>query len=86
LWWSAALVTTIGSELYPVTTGGRILGFLIMIYAIGIFTYFISSVASVLAALDTRRARKPEQRGGDELSDDKIEALRSIAKKAERSQ
>jgi voltage-gated potassium channel len=63
LWWSAVLVTTIGSELYPVTTGGRILGFLIMIYAIGIFTYFIGSMASVLVTLDTRRTQKPEQRG-----------------------
>ena len=85
LWWSAALVTTIGSELYPVTTGGRILGFLIMIYAIGIFTYFIGSVASVLVALDTGRTRKPEERGGVELSAEEIEALRSVVKKAERT-
>src|SRR3712207_5222029 len=84
LWWSAALVTTIGSELYPVTTGGRILGFLIMIYAIGIFTYFIGSVASVLVALDTRRTHKPEEKSGVELSDE-IEALRYLVRKAERS-
>ncbi len=86
LWWSAALVTTVSSELYPVTTGGRILGFLTMIYAIGIFTYFIGSVASVLVALDTGQTQKPEERGGVELSDDEVEALRSIVEKAERSQ
>jgi voltage-gated potassium channel len=85
LWWSAALVTTIGSELYPVTTAGRILAFLIMIYAIGIFTYFIGSVASVLVALDARRTQKPEEKSAVELSDDEIEALRSIVRKAERS-
>src|SRR3712207_4349649 len=56
LWWSAALVTTIGSELYPVTAAGRILGFMLMIYAIGIFTYFIGSVASVLVAFDAGQA------------------------------
>jgi voltage-gated potassium channel len=50
LWWSAALVTTIGNDLYPVTAAGRILSFLIMIYAIGIFTYFIGSVASVTSS------------------------------------
>ena len=55
LWWSGALVTTIGSELYPVTAAGRILGFTLMIYAIGIFTYFIGSVASVLVAFDASR-------------------------------
>jgi voltage-gated potassium channel len=86
LWWSAALVTTVSSELYPVTTGGRILGFLMMIYAIGIFTYFIGSVASVLVALDTGQTQKPEERGSVELSDDEVEALRSIVEKAERSQ
>jgi voltage-gated potassium channel len=85
LWWSAALVTTIGSELYPVTPAGRILGFVLMIYAIGIFTYFIGSVASVLVAFDASRTQKPEERGGVELSEDGVEALRSVLKKAGRS-
>jgi voltage-gated potassium channel len=85
LWWSAALVTTINSELYPVTAGGRILGFVLMIYAIGIFTYFIGSVASVLVAFDASQTQKPEERGGVELSEDEVEALRSILKKAGRS-
>jgi voltage-gated potassium channel len=85
LWWSAALVTTIGSDLYPVTAAGRILSFLIMIYAIGIFTYFIGSVASVLVAFDASRTRKPEEKGGVELSEAEVDALRSILKKAEKS-
>ena len=82
LWWSGALVTTVSSELYPVTAAGRVLGFLLMLYAIGIFTYFIGSVSSVLVALDARPAPKPKQ-DGVELSDDEVEALRSILKKAE---
>jgi len=81
LWWSAALVTTVSSELYPVTAAGRVLGFVLMIYAIGIFTYFIGSVASVLVALDASPAPKTDK-GGVELSDDEVEALRSILKKA----
>ena len=86
LWWSAALVTTIGSDLYPVTTAGRILSFLIMIYAIGIFTYFIGSVASVLVAFDTGQTqKKSEDKNGVELSDDEVEALRSILKRAGKS-
>ena len=83
LWWSGALVTTIGSELYPVTAAGRILGFVLMIYAIGIFTYFIGSVASVLVAFDASRTQKQGDKGGVELSE--AEALRSILKKAEGS-
>ena len=85
LWWSGALVTTIGSELYPVTAAGRILGFALMIYAIGIFTYFIGSVASVLVAFDASRTQKQGDKGGVELSEAEVEALRSILKKAEGS-
>jgi voltage-gated potassium channel len=84
LWWSAALVTTVSSELYPVTAAGRVLGFVLMLYAIGIFTYFIGSVASVLVALDARPTPKPDK-GGVELSDSEVEALRSILKKADDS-
>ena len=82
LWWSGALVTTVSSEIYPVTAAGRILGFLLMLYAIGIFTYFIGSVSSVLVALDAEPSPKPEQ-DGVELSEGEIEALRSILKKAD---
>jgi voltage-gated potassium channel len=84
LWWSAALVTTIGSDLYPVTAAGRILSFVIMIYAIGVFTYFIGSVASVLVSFDASRTQKPEEKGGVELSEAEVTALRSILKKAEK--
>jgi voltage-gated potassium channel len=84
LWWSAALVTTVSSELYPVTAAGRVLGFVLMLYAIGIFTYFIGSVASVLVALDAEQKPKPKQ-NGVELSDSEVEALRSILKKADGS-
>ena len=52
-----------------------------MIYAIGIFTYFIGSVASVLVALDASSVPKTDK-GGVELSYDEVEALRSILKKA----
>lgn len=54
LWWSAALLTTVGSELYPVTPGGRLLGFFLMLYAVGVFSYLIASVASLLVGLDSR--------------------------------
>lgn len=57
LWWSGALATTVGSELYPVTAAGRVLGFSRMLYAVGILSYFI---ASVLVGLDSRQqAEKP---------------------------
>ena len=85
LWWSATLITTVGSELQPTTIGGRILGFLLMLYAVGIFSYFIASIASVLVGLDAQRAPEPEVRDGMGLSQREVDALRSILDKADRS-
>ena len=68
LWWSAALVTTVGSELYPATGSGRFLGFFLMLYAVAVFTYFTAALASVFIGGD---ARTPPAAGGippDELS------------------
>ncbi len=84
LWWSATIVTTVASELYPVTVGGRILGFLLMIYAIGIFSYFIGAIASVLVESDVRRTEETGERDGLDLSRRELEALRSILERAEK--
>jgi len=80
LWWSAALVTTVGSELYPVTAGGRVLGFVLALYAVGVFSYFIASIASVLVGLD---AQKTQTHSGTRLDERDLEALRRILAKAE---
>lgn len=85
LWWSAALVTTVGGELYPVTVSGRVLGFSLMLYAVGVFSYFIASIASVLVGLD---AQQPPDESTDKgiavrLNPDEIGALRSVLKKTE---
>jgi voltage-gated potassium channel len=64
LWWSGALVTTVGSEIYPVTTGGRVLGFVLMLYAVGIFSYFIASIASVLVGVDSQKPSDGSGRKG----------------------
>ncbi len=84
LWWSATLVTTVASELYPATIGGRILGFLLMLYAIGIFSYFIGAIASVLVESDARRTKETEERDGLDLSRRELEALRSILERTEK--
>jgi voltage-gated potassium channel len=83
LWWSAALATAVGSELYPVTAGGRVLGFLHMIYAVGNFSYFIGATASVLVEADACQAPAGPEDVNPELRERELEALRSILKKAE---
>ena len=72
------------SELYPVTVGGRILSFLLMLYAIGIFSYFIGAIASVLVESDARRTRESGEKEGLDLSRRELEALRSILERAEK--
>lgn len=83
LWWSATTITTVGSELYPVTVGGRILAFLLMIYAIGVFSYFIGAIASVLVDFDTRKTPQKEKEDGVQLTERELTALRSILEKSE---
>jgi voltage-gated potassium channel len=87
LWWSAALLTTVGSDLYPVTLGGRILSFFLMIYAVGVFSYFIASIASVLVGLDqTKDATEKTSTEGARLDERDVEALRRLLRKAEGSE
>lgn len=83
LWWSATTITTVGSELYPVTVGGRILAFLLMIYAIGVFSYFIGAIASVLVDFDARKKPLDKEQDEVQLSERELAALRSILEKGE---
>ena len=84
LWWSATTITTVGSELYPVTVGGRVLAFLLMIYAIGVFSYFIGAIASVLVDFDARKAPQKKEEDGVQLTERELAALRSILEKVEK--
>lgn len=83
LWWSATTVTTVASEVYPVTAGGRILGFLLMLYAVGVFSYFIASMASVLVGSDARQTSEGENESL-RLNQRELDALHSILDRAER--
>ncbi|MFN3429726.1 MAG: ion transporter [Candidatus Sericytochromatia bacterium] len=48
LWWSAALMTTIGSDLNPQTGFGRLLALVMMFYAMIVFVYVISALSNEL--------------------------------------
>ncbi len=54
LWWTAMLMTTIGSDYWPVTPEGRVLAWLLGIYALGVFGYVTATIASVFILGDTR--------------------------------
>jgi voltage-gated potassium channel len=46
LWWSAMMLTTIGSPFEPQTAEGRLLAFLLAVYSIAVFSYITASLAS----------------------------------------
>jgi len=48
VWWTAARLTTVGSELYPVTVEGRVLAIFVMVYGLGFAGYLTGTFAAVL--------------------------------------
>jgi len=46
VWWTAMLMTTLGSDYWPQTAEGRILCWLLSVYALAIFGYITAAVAS----------------------------------------
>jgi len=93
LWWAAATTTTVGNQLYPITPGGEVVAFLLMLYAPGVFSYVTSSIASVLIGGDAQQdpdvnetpasGAPPAQLDANLLSKEDIETLRSILDRAE---
>ena len=46
LWWTAMLITTLGSDYWPSTAEGRVLCLILSLYAIGVFGYVAATLAS----------------------------------------
>jgi voltage-gated potassium channel len=56
LWWTAMLMTTLGSDYWPRTAEGRILTVLLAVYALAVFGYLAGSIASLFVGAE----RQPE--------------------------
>jgi voltage-gated potassium channel len=52
LWWTAMLITTLGSEYWPQTPEGRILCFIIALYAFSVFGYVTATLATFFVGRD----------------------------------
>lgn len=52
LWWTAMIMTTMGSEYWPKTAEGRFLGWLLSLYAFAIFGYITATIASYFIGQD----------------------------------
>lgn len=58
LWWTAMLLTTMGSEYWPQTAEGRILCLLLSVYAFAVFGYVTAAIAAYFVDTDNRAAER----------------------------
>ncbi len=66
VWWTAMIMTTLGSEYWPQTLEGRVLGYLLALYAFGIFGYVTATLATFFVGRDAENA-EGEVAGANEL-------------------
>jgi voltage-gated potassium channel len=71
LWWTAMVMTTMGSEYWPKTTEGRLLGWLLALYAFAIFGYITATIASYFIGYDMKK----KSTGKEDIGADNIRAL-----------
>jgi voltage-gated potassium channel len=71
LWWTAMLLTTMGSEYWPRTPEGRILCFVLAIYAFAMFGYVTATIATFFIGRDA------EDKNTEVAGSRQIEELRS---------
>ncbi|HEV2147473.1 MAG TPA: ion transporter [Longimicrobiaceae bacterium] len=56
VWWTAMILTTMGSEYWPQTPEGRVLAFILAVYAFTIFGYVTAALASYFVGRDAENA------------------------------
>lgn len=71
LWWTAMILTTMGSEYWPQTVEGRVLCLFLALYAFGVFGYVTASLATFFVGRDA------EDEGAELASAKSIAALQS---------
>ena len=68
LWWTAMLMTTLGSEYWPKTLEGRLLAFLLALYALAVFGYLTAAIASFFVGRDVSQTRPAADGLANELA------------------
>jgi voltage-gated potassium channel len=77
LWWTAMLLTTMGSQFWPQTPEGRLLCLLLALYGFAVFGYITASFASFFVGQEAK-SDKSEVAGAGDIAAlrDEIRALR----------
>ena len=71
LWWTAMVMTTMGSDYFPRTSEGRALCFALALYAFTVFGYLTATLATFFVARDA------EDPSGELAGAEAVEALRT---------
>jgi voltage-gated potassium channel len=71
VWWAAGTITSVGTELYPVTAEGRIIAVFTMAFGVTVVGYLAASIAALFVNVDAsassqQKASRPET-GSQEL-------------------
>jgi voltage-gated potassium channel len=77
LWWTAMIMTTMGSQYWPQTAEGRVLCFLLSLYAFAVFGYVTATLATFFVGRDAA-SEDAEVAGNKQIAElrDEIAALR----------
>ena len=76
LWWTAMLITTLGSEFWPQTTEGRILTLVLAVYAVGVFGYLAASLASYFVGKEAKQITTTSEAAHIKALHDEMKMLR----------
>ncbi len=77
LWWTAMIMTTLGSEYWPRTAEGRILGWLLALFAFAVFGYITATLASLFVGQDAEERNEELLRSEIAALRDELRALRN---------
>jgi voltage-gated potassium channel len=78
LWWTAMMITTIGSNYFPHSAEGRVLCFLLALYGFAVFGYVTATLATFFVGRDAANKESELAGSGDVRAlRDEIELLRS---------
>ena len=61
LWWTAMLLTSIGSDYFPRTAEGRVLCFILALYGFAVFGYMTATLATFFVERDTSKRKEEEK-------------------------
>ena len=76
LWWTAMMVTTVGSEYWPQTVEGRVLCLILALYAFAVFGYVAATLSSFFIERDA--ASNDAATAGAESIDELREEVRGL--------